>query len=97
MARERATETRAKRRDSGNVLTPSPRFLTHAKPFHERVLCGQDRGALAHAVACGSRRPFLRAAPNGTCETAGQGLERSVHGKPACSRYPDLGLGGAEP
>lgn len=79
------------------MLTPSPRFLTHAKPFHERVPCGQDRGALAHAVACGSRRPFLRAAPNGTCETAGQGLERSVHGKPACSRYPDLGLGGAEP
>lgn len=97
MARERATETRAKRRDGGNALTPSPRFLTHAKPFHERVPCRQDRGALAHAVACGSRRPFLRAAPNGTCETAGQGLERSVHGKPACSRYPDLGLGGAEP
>lgn len=84
----------ARRRKRAHTV---PRFLTHAKPFHERVPCGQDRGALAHAVACGSRRPFLRAAPNGTCETAGQGLERAVHGKPACSRYPDLGLGGAEP
>lgn len=84
----------ARRRKRAHTV---PRFLTHAKSFHERVPCRQDCGALAHAVACGSRRPFLRAAPNGTCETAGQGLERSVHGKPACSRYPDLGLGGAEP